>query len=323
MTKLSWSQSMRLLTPTIALTQKFLPLVFTELQGVGKGSGIPWRDLFVLNSFEALERFTHQGKCTSIIAKTRDRMLLAHNEDWVAHDVRWMYMLRARPKNEPAFLCVSYGCWLQTYGINDAGLAFVADSDHCRDARAGIAQTFIGREIMRYCTIAAATKRIITLPRADGHSYVFVDSRGGCAIVETTAKKHAILQIGRKFHSGNYGTFFAKGVLVHANFLQSAALQSSLVGPRSYSRFRHARVQELLASHRSVQSVANVSARQLLHVLADHQNYPESICNHKAENAQNQLDDQTIASFVLNPTPGTIHLIRGNPCRGQIARFTL
>lgn len=300
--KLSWEKSVQILRPTIPLTRKLLPKTFIELQGVGKGSGVGWEELFVINSLEALECFKLRNKCTSIIAGAGRRVFLAHNEDWVWADRKWLYVLRARPKGEPAFLCVAYGAWIQTYGLNDAGIGYVADSDSATDARIGLAQTFVGREIMRARTVNAAVRRVISLPRADGHTYVLASARGGAIALETTARRHAILHPHVPF--------------VHTNFYQTSQLFPYTHDPRrGYSRFRHARAIEILQG--------NATASELFGALSDHASYPKSICCHLAGRKGDQTKEQTIASMVMDLARKTLLIIPGNPCRGNMQKFTL
>ena len=302
--KHSWRESVKILEPTIALTQKLLPLTFAELQGVGKGSGVPWQDLFVLNSFESIEHISTRERCTSIITRRQNRVLLAHNEDWIYSDRKWIYVLKAKPTNMPAFLVMPYGCWMQTYGINSSGIAFVADSDHSRIMRPAISSTFIGREIMRCRTINAAIKRITLLPRAESHTYVLTDANGDAGGVETTATSHTVI---RSQH--NY--------FVHANYFQSKLNRYMTKPRRAYSRFRVKRATTLLSK------INPLSIEQLRQVLADHEHYPRSICCHISEEKHSQIDEQTIASIMMDSQARTLCVVQGNPCRGKLQKFSL
>lgn len=308
MTGISWNRAAELLRPSIALTAKLLSDTFAELQGTSKGSGVPWRDMFIINSMEALEYARpKKEKCTSVIARSRGKILLAHNEDWVAKDKDFLYVVHARPRGYPEYLYFGEGAWMQTYGLNNAGIGFVADSLTSRDARrTGVSQTFIGKEIMHCRTLGAAIKRITSLPRADGHAYVLVSPDDG-VVVETTATRSALLLLGKKKY------------LAHTNFYQSPRLQSYEESTRPYSRFRCARVHDIVAARQG----RTLTEKALFNVLSDHEHYPQAMCCHVAEHAQSTVEDETIASIVLDPARLTMAVRNGNPCHGVTQKFQL
>ncbi|MDO8505827.1 MAG: C45 family peptidase [bacterium] len=308
MTGISWNLAMKLLQPSMALTAKLLPDTLAELHGMSKGSGVPWRDMFIINSMEALEYARpKKEKCTSIIARSRGQILLAHNEDWVAKDRDFLYMVRARPNWEPEYMYFGEGAWMQTYGLNSVGIGFVADSFTARDARrTGISPTFLGKEIMRCSTLSAAVKRITSLPRADGHAYVIISPDDG-VVVETTATRHSLLSLQKKQY------------LAHTNFYQAAALRTYEQSVRSYSRFRCLRVRELL----DAKTNRVIREKELFDILSDHENYPQSICCHVGQEARNPVEDQTIASVIIDPCQLTMTVRHGNPCHAVTQKFHL
>lgn len=293
--KMGWHESVKRLRASAALLKRRLPKTFEELRGIADGAKIPFSDIFTINSMEALHQFRRE-KCTSFIARTRAGILLAHNEDWMWGDRAWLYLVRARPKGEPAILAMTYGPWTGWYGVTRARLAYAADSQTATDAQTGIAQTFVGREILRARSLPDAIRRITSLPRADGHTYVIASPSRG-VLVETTATRAHITPVHR--------------AAVHTNFYQSS-LAAHEREPRTYSRFRAYRVKELLKHHRGA-----FTDRALFRILADHQNYPESVCNHTAEAARKKTGTQTITSLILNPRAGTASIIPSNPCHGR------
>lgn len=318
LTGFSWNRAWAFMQPGLILLQRFLPATFQELQGVGQGSGVPWQELFMINSLEALKH--KRERCTSILAKNNQQIFLAHNEDWIAQDQRWLYLLKAKPKAGPNFLVLTYGAWLQTYGLNSVGLAYAADSLASTDTHPrGIAATFIGRELMRCATIAQATRIIRKLPRAHGHAYALAHKNGQGLVIETTARKYALLNFSKKCHSSQYGIF---STLVHTNFYQAPTLQKYLVGARTYSRWRFCRVNELLRTIYLRKSSKQTSPTKLFAILSDHQNYPEAVCCHRAEVEQNPLEDQTLSSLVLDPEAGTLWVTAGNPCAHAPQKFS-
>lgn len=126
LTNRSWKESLTFIAPAIQRLPQLLPKTYEELGGMSKGSGIALSDLLIVNFMESLYKKTKKHeKCTSIFVGPQltknHHTLIAHNEDWVGGDTKWMYVVRAHPQGEPSFLTISYNGWLPYYGINEAG----------------------------------------------------------------------------------------------------------------------------------------------------------------------------------------------------------
>ncbi len=310
MNHFSWAQSEKLLRHSCALAGRLIPKTYDELRGMADGSGTTVNDLFVLNSGEVLTAFQKQKKqrthCTSILLRRGNHILHAHNEDWMAADKKWIYLIRAKPAGEPSFLAFTYGAWGINYGVNSAGLAYTADSQTATDTRrTGLSQTLVGREILRSHSIREATRRVLALPRADGHSYVVSSATGEGIVLETTPTAHAEIKVQ------------PTGFLVHTNVYQTPQTARFEHSSRANSRFRLYRVHELLDGKKII------TERDIVRALSDHKNYPESICNHAATINGKPADDETIASLVIDPIKQSITLHKGNPCMGKSELFRL
>lgn len=309
----SWKESLTFISPSIQRLPKLLPKTFEELRGMSKGSSVALGDLLVVNFMESLYKEPKKReRCTSIFVGsqlTKNRhTFIAHNEDWVGEDAKWMFVVCAHPQGEPSFLTISYNAWLPYYGVNEAGIACVADSQEAKDAdqRHGLSQTLVGREAMRCTTMKQAIRRIISLPRADGHTYVTADAHGNGSALEVTAASHNVISLSS-------GDFFA-----HANAYQTPRfVKEERIPPKTYSHFRRLRVNELLAHHK------NITVKTLFDTLADHVNFPESICSHGEDVSKKKSDSNTIASFVIDTTERALHVIHRFPCQGRPQLFKL
>lgn len=300
-------QHLALIEQSIPLTAKLLPKTFEELRGMADGSGVLFEDLFLINSMEMVGVFHDYERCTSILVapskSATGATLIAHNEDWVSYDRNLLFMLRCHPENEPAFLAFTYGAWIPQYGVNENGLALVADSNTASDRRVALSQTLIGRDALRCKTIHQAISKIRSLPRSDGHSYVFASLTEG-KILETTATKTATISLTSRI-----------SFLVHANDYQvkkTAALEFQ--SSRAYSAYRRARVLELLKGREGL-----INKEDLRIVLSDHQNAPKSVCVHK----NRQTDEETIAMIIIDPAERSIEISPSRSCESKPERFIL
>ena len=295
----SFNEHLWLIESTIPYTAKLVPKTFDELRGIAQGSGVPFNVLFLVNSIEALGQFNHEH-CTSILidaARTkRQKLLLAHNEDWISFDAGQLYLLRGRPAGEPALLAFTYGAWIPQYGVNANGLAFVADSNTATDVQPGLSQTFVGREVLRCKNIEDAVRRIRSLPRVDGHSYVLATPTEGM-IVETTARQTERLTLSIR-----------RPILAHTNFYQGKRTSLLEKEKRVQSRARHARVVALLNDEQEL-----FDEKPLRKILSDHKKLPGSVCTHTTV----PFKDATIAQLLIEPATRSIKVVAGNPCQGQ------
>jgi len=121
--------------------RKYLPFVeerypqyLDELRGVAEGSNEAFDDVMALNVMEAMTMDAlHLTRCTSFAVneqRTADgHILAAHTEDWVPEDEDDVYVILARPNDEPPFLAMTYGGLLPNVGFNAYGIAQLIDSD--------------------------------------------------------------------------------------------------------------------------------------------------------------------------------------------------
>ncbi len=303
----AFGKHLALIEPCFSLTAKLLPKTFEELRGIADGSGVLFKNLFLINSMEMIGVFRSRERCTSILVSSSKSAtgscLIAHNEDWISADGRLVYILRCRPVGEPAFLAFTYGAWIPQYGVNADGLALVADSNTSKDRRVGLSQTLIGRDILRCNTVSQAVRRIRLLPRSDGHSYVFALPTEGM-ILETTATETATLSLTSR-----------TPIRVHANDYQAKKTATlELQQDRSYSKYRRERVFELLGEKKGL-----ITKDDLIITLSDHERAPKSVCAHK----NHQTDEETIAKLIIDPAARTLEVWPHRSCESKAERFTL
>ena len=119
----------------IVQSRKYLPFAeerysqyVDEMRGVAAGANVSFDDVMALNAMEAVTMDAlHLTRCTSIAVNeecTADgHVLVAHNEDWVPEDENDVYVISAKPRDEPPFLAMTYGGLLPNVGFNAYGIA--------------------------------------------------------------------------------------------------------------------------------------------------------------------------------------------------------
>lgn len=309
--QLTWEGAQIQSRKYMPFAQERFPQYIEELVGIAEGAGVAFDDLAVLNAMEAVTMDAlHLDKCTSLAindARTSDgHVLVAHNEDWVPEDEADVYIVHAKPDDEPAFLAMSYGGLLPNIGFNSAGIAQCCDSVYPNDSRIGIPRVVVSRAVLAARTPGDAIRCALSPHRAAGYNHLIVHESGELYNVEVSAKSFAI----------QYGE---QGYLLHTNYYLDPNMQAIEYEPDEliYTRVRYFRALRLLLN----KPKHNLNTVQ--EILKDHINYPNSICNH-AEYDMDPLDrEKTINSMVMDLTTRAMHIAWGNPCQNAYRTYYL
>ena len=290
------------IAPYLRATEEVAPDVIAELQGMAEGSGVPFETLFVLNASAELVQSLGRFECTVVGitgAGTADgHVLLAHNEDATAGWGDLTYVIKAQPEDAPGYIAFSYAGLLLHQGVNAAGLGSVGNALYARDARPGIPKLLQYRRAITRVTIEEAIRTVSDPRRAYGNNHLFVTADGDLYDVEVSGSQWAMRSGGNRF-------------LAHANhFTLPGMTDLDREDDLLNSRLRQTRVETLVE-----REWGGLDACGLRRLMADHANYPRSICKHHAP--ESNLDYGTIGSVVIDVTERALWACAGNPCRGE------
>lgn len=306
-----WSEATLHARKYLPFAEESVPQYVDELQGIADGSGVDFNDLVVLNSMEAITEDALHASCTSLAAAPEvtadDSLLVGHNEDWLPDDLESVYLVHARPKDEPAFLAITYGGLLPNIGFNEHGIAQCCDSVYPNDARIGVPRLFVSRAVLAARTPADAIRAALNKRRAAGYNHLIVHASGEMYNVEVSAVDFDVI----------YGL---DGILAHTNNYISRRMRAIEKDSEELiaSRVRYNRAYRLLRSQRG-----KISLKSIQSILADHVNFPQSICNH-VETSDLPLErQQTIASLIMDLTSNVMHVAWGTPCRSKYHTYRL
>jgi isopenicillin-N N-acyltransferase-like protein len=183
-------------------------------------------------------------------------------------------------------------------GVNGAGIGSVGNALYVPDAQPGVPKLVQYRRALTAETIEQAIRLVTGPERAFGNNHLLASSDGDIYDIEVTGKHWRMLDAGNTF-------------LVHANHLIHPDLvhldnDEDLLN----SRLRQNRLTRLIQS-----SWGTITPESLRAMLADHANYPKSICKHSAP--ESDLDYGTIGSVVIDVTNRALWACAGNPCRSE------
>ena len=309
--ELTWEGAQIQTRKYIPFAQERYPQYVEELMGVAEGADVAFDDVAVLNAMEAVTTDAlHLTRCTSMAIndeRTADgHVLMAHNEDWVPEDEDDVFIVHAKPKNEPPFLGMTYGGLLPNIGFNAYGIAQMCDSVYPNDSRIGTPRVVVSRAVLAAKTPGEAMRYMLSPQRAAGYNHMLVHESGEMYSVEVSARKFAIL----------YGE---DGYLVHTNNYLSPYMQQMEREPEDLisSRVRYFRALRLL------RQVDAHTIKTLQAIQRDHVNFSNSICNHSIAAADPLDREKTVNAIVIDLTVREMHIAWGNPCENPYHTYHL
>lgn len=309
--ELTWDGAQIQARKYIPFVQEHYPQYVDELMGLAQGANVSFEDVMVVNAMEAVTMDAlHLTKCTSL-AVNEDRtadghVLVAHNEDWLPEDEQDVFVVHATPDDEPAFLAMTYGALLPNVGFNSAGIAQCCDSVYPTDSRIGTPRVVVSRAVLGARTLAEAMRLVLVPQRAAGYNHLLVHESGELYSVEVSARRFAIL----------YGE---DGVIAHTNHYLDAKMQAIEDEPDELisTRLRYFRAMRLL------KRTPGHTIKSLQVIQRDHQNYPNSICNHFTQDIDPLDREKTINALIIDLTARAMHIAWGNPCANQYHTYYL
>ena len=308
--ELTWDGAKIQARKYLPFAQERYPQYVDEMAGIAEGANLPFEEISVLNAMEAVTMDAlHLISCTSMAvndAHTADgHILAAHNEDWIPEDEEDVYIVHARPDDEPPFLAMTYGGLLPNVGFNAYGIAQLIDSVHPDDSRIGIPRLVVSRAVLAAKSPSDAIKRAVVSHRAAGYNHLIAHDSGEIYSVEVSARRFDVL-------------YAQDGYMAHANHYLSPRMQEIEYEPEQLipSRVQYHRALRLL--HKTDKH----TIKTLQNIQKDHVDFPNSICNHAIDGKE--LDrEKTINAMVIDLTAREMHIAWGNPCKNAYHTFHL
>lgn len=312
------AEQLRLAGQYREITRAHLPWLVEELDCVAEGADVDPLRLFAASTEEiwAPRGHTHsaegggsafgspRGRCTDLVAgppATADaEILVSHNNDLDADVESSISAVEWNVDGEPRIFSLGIGPWISV-GWNAAGLSVTGNEVQPNDARPGIPRLLLVRAQLRQTTLFDARIAALHPERASAYNTIFAHRDGDIVDVEGSATDFAEI------------TLSASGVLTHTNHYVCARMLGYEGDPdyAARSAIRQRRATELMdeATH----TPGSVDETQLLAMLSDHENAPDSLCRHPTT----ETTTKTVFWSVANVTSGSITFGLGNPCASR------
>jgi isopenicillin-N N-acyltransferase-like protein len=296
----------------------FRPAYLEEMRGIAEGAGLDLLDVLAINvrtevMFAAKARQAARGpgvaECSAFAVVpapgSPPPVLAGQNWDWLPHTAETVVVLEARQDTGPDFVTVVEAGLLAKTGMNSAGLGLVTNALVTGDdaGTPGIPYHLALRAILDCDTVSDALAVLQSGERSSAANYLIAHRDGSALDVEAAP--------------GAFSRLFpllpdpGDGVLLHTNHFLSPRFGGTDVSlwvmPDSPLRLH--RLRAGLAATTQPASLETFRA-----LLADHANYPSSVCCHPDPRVHPYDQGATVASVLMDLTAGRMWIADGNPC---------
>ena len=294
-TGVSWSDVVRKGEIYLAHSRSVYPQYIAELEGIAEGSDLPLEELFVGLCEELWEpQIWHRG-CTDMAARGRATVdgstLLAHTNDLSPETEEKLVMLKVWAADEPQFLGVTVGGLGYSAGFNAAGISLTGNEVSCNDIRPGVPRLLIVRAILAAKRLEEAMDACLLPQRASSYNNIIADRHGEIYSMEGSA-------------TGCEPIYAEGDILAHSNHFVAPSMHQFEMDRNDIggSVIRYNRAMRLLR-----ENYGQLSPDLFKKLLADHANYPGSICKHG-------LESVTVFGMIINLNANQAWIGRGRPC---------
>ncbi len=297
------------------LFQQHCPHLLEEVQGLAEGARIPLGDALASQLRGELGQLT-EAACTSFAISGRGTAggepIAGQNSDNPPELMDFGYVLHLKPDDRPEALMWTFGGMIGYHGLNRHGVAHFANSLGGGPAwKFALAHYPIKRMILEQRTVGDVVRLMREVPVCSNGNYALCDGEGNILDVELTSDGPELIE-----DDGN-------GFLAHANHYLCTAhacpenFKASV--PDSFSR--QERMEELIG-----QKFGSITVDDVKSFLSDHSNHPVSICRHPHDGESHEMLDnrgRTVASIIVEPAHGRLHVTCGNPCENPFVEYSL
>ena len=330
----SSEQLQDLLMPYLVASETAYPESMAVLKGMSVGAFVPVMELFAINAFEELEplleqpegellflqkkegyvpapdapappetppKATSPERCSSLSVSVPGTTMLAHNEHWLAGDIGNVAVIVDVPASgRVPVASPTVVCCLPAVGMNAHGVAQGIGSLAASDDSVGVPRVLVSRSSLEARDRPDALARASLPGRAGGYGHVYAFPGGDAFTIETTGKRHALLD-----RPGP-----------HTNHYQDPELAEMAPPASEGSTARLARLQQLLAEREPR------TPEQLMDVMRDHDSAPQAVCLHPDKD-EGEEASACLFSMIADVEAGRMWVAEGNPCEHEYTEIDL
>lgn len=305
---LTWQEAKEKALLHLDAIEAYNPNYLEEMEGIARGASVEFEDILTLNARSEIALTNSPDGCTSLaITEPRSsKTWLAQNWDWKGEQTDSLLYLKINQQNEPNIEMVTEGGIIGKIGCNDAGVGV------CLNA-------LMTRTCQPKVPIHVGLRAILD-------SYTFDDALSAVGHNQMASPAHFLIASSeKKMKSVEVSPMYTaqiepeNGVLFHTNHICAPDMQNIVVDmPLKDSYHRLKAIDKLINS-----LSGDVEANDIFSLLADHDNYPDSICRHVNSTKLSHEKMETVFSIAMDLTSKKVFIILGNPCLSKEVYTTI
>lgn len=313
---MSWSAARRVAKPFQDPIGAFSGAILEELEGIAAGAGSDFEDILTLNvrselmfAAKAREagRSAPRGGCSALaVLPSRSvdgHTLLGQNWDWLLHARDTVVILEVERAEGPDYVTVVEAGLLAKTGMNSSGIGVVTNTLISTNDRAhpGLPYHVLLRALLDSETISDALATLQSGPRSSSANYLLAHADGLSVDVEAQPGDQATIAL----------VWPDRGLALHTNHCVAAPMQANDLSVWAIpdSPFRLERLRQALGSSGDRLSLASCAT-----ALADHGNFPASVCYHPDPRLPAPRREETVASVLMDLDARRMLIADGTPC---------
>ena len=309
-TKLSREECIKRIRKFIPILKEEVPHLLDEMKGISDGSKIPLDDILVHN-FHARDLL---NGCTLVhvtgnIAED-GKAMTAQTVDWTPMLQPYYHVLKLNPDNSPPILMFTLAGIIGLVGRNKHGMnVFMNILLTSEEISYGVPAYLLLRLSMESRGVDEALNRLKYIRRASPFNYLLSDEEGKTVNIEATPNV---------FHT----QYVYDGFFVHTNHCLSEVLKECDVyaqvtnSDETFQRFN--RAEQLLSEKTNGEKI---SLNDLMNILRDHHNYPNSICRHPIDSLPPPARMATLGAVIVKQREDCIWVSFGRTCESDFHKI--
>lgn len=278
--------------------QQYAPEMVEELRGVAESSGVSLQQVMLL---QVRNQFTEglDHACTALSldpqATATGHAVVAQNWDNDPALDEFTIVLTRRPTGKPALLNVTQAGLISYLGCNAAGIGVCVNTLPAPSRPVGVPHYFTLRAVYEATCLDDAVQAVKRAWRAIPANMMMATPQGP-ANLEITIDDVRVLRDSKALTHTNH--------CLHPELLAVNDRFPELI--QSHPRKR--RIDTLVINAHGPLSLEEVKS-----ALADHDNFPGSICRHPNDDPLHGFMT-TVFSIIIDTDARQMHVSRGNPC---------
>lgn len=289
--------------------EQFDAELIEELKGVAKGADIQFEAILALNArwelnYAYLFPQTADAGCTAIAVMPEitgdSHLYIGQNWDYKPGLANGCIILRIRQADKPDIIMHTEAGIIGHKGFNSSGIGICMNYIRCDQDRfrPGVPVWLKVRSLLNSTRLSECLG-ILMNNAGPNSANMLIGHRDG-EIIDAECVPRDV-----------YFIYPRKGILTHSNHFTARQFQAKDSGKSLLpdTVVRNERARRLLQ-----RNSGQLNREALQSVLKDHFSYPDSICRHGDEALDAFAQWETLTSFVIDLTEGTMHYTEGPPC---------